>query len=88
MWEFHVAGGAPGFSWTWVCYGGEPYSQRKCATAFRSYQEAIADATRHGFNFVTDRWRIIAPSEGAPLYEAAPPGSSRRPLADAPAWPG
>lgn len=72
MWEFHAAGGAPKFSWTWACYGGRPFSARRSETSFHSYHEVIADATRHGFNIVTDRWRIITPSDGIPLYDSAP----------------
>jgi hypothetical protein len=79
MWEFHAAGGAPSFAWTWACYGGKPFSHRKSASAFLSYHEVIADATRHGFNIVTDRWRIITPSDGIPRYEASKP--ARRPVA-------
>jgi len=72
MWEFHAAGGAPRFAWTWACYGGKPFSQRKSTSAFLSYHDVIADATRHGFNIVTDRWRIITPSEGMPTYDTKP----------------
>ena len=77
MWEFHAAGGAPKFAWTWACFGGKPFTHRKSASAFLSYHDVIADATRHGFNIVTDRWRIITPSDGIPLYEAAPPRPAR-----------
>jgi hypothetical protein len=85
MWEFHAAGGAPKFAWTWACYGGKPFSHRKSATAFLSYQDVIADATRHGFNIVMDRWRIITPSDGIPLYEAGPARPFRKPVAPVPA---
>ena len=79
MWEFHAAGGAPKFAWTWACYGGKPFSHRKSENSFRSYQDVINDATRHGFNIVTDRWRIITPSDGIPLYEGAPARPIRKP---------
>jgi hypothetical protein len=85
MWEFHAAGGAPKFAWTWTCYGGKPFSHRKSANAFLSYQDVIADATRHGFSIVMDRWRIITPSDGIPLYEAAPARPVRKPIAVGPA---
>lgn len=72
MWEFHAAGGAPRFAWTWAWYGGKPFSQRRSASAFLSYHDVIADATRNGFNIVTDRWRIITPSDGIPRYDEKP----------------
>lgn len=75
MWEFHAAGGAPRFAWTWAWYGGKPFSQRRSVSAFLSYHDVIADATRHGFNIVTDRWRIITPSDGIPRYDETPPVS-------------
>jgi hypothetical protein len=72
MWEFHAAGGAPRYAWTWAWYGGKPFSQRRSASAFLSYHDVIADATRNGFNIVTDRWRIITPSDGIPSYDEKP----------------
>ena len=69
MWEFHAAGGAPRYAWTWAWYGGKPFSQRRSTTAFLSYHDVIADASRNGFNIVTDRWRIITPSDGIPSYD-------------------
>jgi len=69
MWEFHASGGAPRYSWTWAWYGGKPFSQRRSAAAYLSYHDVIADATRNGFNIVTDRWRIITPSDGIPSYD-------------------
>jgi hypothetical protein len=69
MWEFHAAGGAPRYAWTWAWYGGKPFSQRRSTSAFLSYHEVIADAARNGFNIVTDRWRIITPSDGIPSYD-------------------
>lgn len=77
MWEFHAAGGAPRYAWTWAWYGGKPFSQRRSATAFLSYHDVIADATRNGFNIVTDRWRIITPSDGIPSYDERPPMVAR-----------
>jgi hypothetical protein len=69
MWEFYAAGGAPRYAWTWAWHGGKPFSQRRSASAFLSYHDVIADATRNGFNIVTDRWRIITPSDGIPSYD-------------------
>jgi hypothetical protein len=38
-----------------------------------TYDEAIADATRHGFNIVTDRWRIVTLRDAMAQHEATRP---------------
>ena len=58
-----------------VIPASKPFSQRRSASAFLSYHDVIADASRNGFNIVTDRWRIITPSDGIPSYDEKPPVS-------------
>lgn len=76
MWHF-VAVGNIGFrNWKWVHYSGSGRPARSSRSDFPGFNEAMADASRHGFEASADRWEIIT---GTGTSSPHRPGTPRRP---------
>jgi hypothetical protein len=75
MWHFLAVGSIGYRHWKWVHYSGSGRPARSSRRDFPGFSEAMADASRNGFEPSADRWEIIT---GSGTSSWLRPGTPRR----------